>query len=193
MGAFWFLFFVALPLIFILVYQGRNVRATLEYFDREPRWTDGCPIPVLAQCLFLAFGAFSTLTLLMYCVIPVGGVILSGPVGAAAILAIAGAMGAAAWGLYRLRPAAWWCTLLLGAVMSASWVLTARRIDWEDYYRRLGYGPQQVELVHRFGTFGPTQTVGSAALFAGAGLVYLLFLRRYFRRDDLSATPSDGG
>jgi hypothetical protein len=183
MGGIWFVFFVALPLAFILTYQGRNARATLEYFDREPSWTDGCPTPVLALSLYLAFAALGTLTLLLYGIIPAFGVILSGPGAVAVIVAVAAAMLAAAWLLYRLRPAGWWATLLLVAVLCASGVMTALRIDWDVYYQRLGYPPQQIEMMHRIGAPSPSGTAGSAAAFAAAGLVYLLYLRRYFRPD----------
>lgn len=181
MGAVWFVLCIAVPLAFILIYQGRNVRATLEYFDREPSWTDACPVPVLALCLYLVLGALGTLTLLLYCVFPAFGVILSGPVAALVIVAFAAVMLAAAWSLYRLRPAAWWATLLLVAVLSGSWVMTARRIDWDEYYRRLGYPPQQIELMHRIGSPSPAAAAGSGAVFAVLGIVYLLYLRRYFR------------
>ncbi len=49
--------FFVLPLIWVLFYQGKHVRATCEARDSVVRWTDRCPLPVLAISLWLAFGA----------------------------------------------------------------------------------------------------------------------------------------
>jgi len=50
------LLFIVLPGGLILVYQSRHTKATCEARDPVPRWTDACPLPVLALSLMLGFG-----------------------------------------------------------------------------------------------------------------------------------------
>ncbi|MGH7937503.1 MAG: hypothetical protein ACREFG_03280, partial [Chthoniobacterales bacterium] len=55
--------FVVLPLIWGLFYGGRNVKATCEARDPVARWTDRCPLPVLAVSLWLGFGVLFMLAM----------------------------------------------------------------------------------------------------------------------------------
>src|SRR4051812_49089380 len=45
------------PLSLILVFQSRDVQATLEFYDPRPRWTDDKPVPVLCLCVYLLLTA----------------------------------------------------------------------------------------------------------------------------------------
>ncbi len=49
--------YLVLPGLFVLFYSSRHVRATCETRDPRPRWTDRCPLPVLALVLIFGFSA----------------------------------------------------------------------------------------------------------------------------------------
>ena len=74
--------YILLPAAFLLVYQRASARATCERRDPQIRWTDRCPMPVLAISILLALcvvsmplGAFNRF------VTPFFGVFLSGAPG----------------------------------------------------------------------------------------------------------------
>jgi hypothetical protein len=48
-------FFVVMPAIWTFFYSSRHVKATCEARDGVARWTDACPLPVLAVSLWLLF------------------------------------------------------------------------------------------------------------------------------------------
>ena len=43
--------YVIIPVLFVLFYGSKNVKATCEHKDTRIRWTDKCPLPVLALSL----------------------------------------------------------------------------------------------------------------------------------------------
>ena len=55
------IFFIVVPGSMVLFYQSRHVQATCEARDPATRWTDACPLPVLAVSVWLGFGTFSML------------------------------------------------------------------------------------------------------------------------------------
>jgi len=90
--------FVCLPLIWGLFYSGKNVKATCEARDPATRWTDRCPLPVLAVVLWVGFGAFTILLMPgFHSVAPFFGLLLSGPAGTVFYLLLA-----CVWGLVRV-------------------------------------------------------------------------------------------
>ena len=50
-------FFIALPKVWIFFHNSRHVKATCEARYSVTRWTDACPLPVLALCLWLLVSA----------------------------------------------------------------------------------------------------------------------------------------
>ena len=106
--------YILLPALFLIFYHRESVRATCQRRDPQIRWTDRCPMPVLALSILCALSALCMPTMVVYRpVMPVFGVVLSGAAGAAVILLMTLAMAYLAWGTYRLQMAAWWGTLLL--------------------------------------------------------------------------------
>jgi hypothetical protein len=105
---------VVIPGLFILLYRGRDVQATCQSRDPQTRWTDKCPLPVLAISLVAAaeglalFGTgisvwtYSHLRALSH-----------GPLVAIADLLLASVSFYAAWGLYQQSIKAWWASLLV--------------------------------------------------------------------------------
>jgi hypothetical protein len=70
MMGFMTVFYVIIPAVLVLFYGSKNVKATCEFRDSQVRWTDKCPLPVLAgsgpfQCYLwgLTGGQFHSLDL----------------------------------------------------------------------------------------------------------------------------------
>jgi hypothetical protein len=174
--------YILLPAVFLLLCQHESVRATCRRKDPKIRWTDRCPMPVLALSILLAWSIVSMSTLVAYrCAVPLFGVIISGAAGAVAILLIALVL---AWGTYRLQRTAWWGTLLLGIVGTVNTVVTFSRIDLMKFYETMGMPADQLEMIRKMGIAEFMSHGGLWLAIAGgaAWVGYLLYLRRYFVR-----------
>ena len=102
--------YVGVPGILLALCHHKSVRATCERRDAKTRWTDRCPLPVLALSLMFAFSFLSMFSLAAYrWTFPLFGSSVSGATGAALAVLIAVVLAYLAWGTYRLQPAAWWC------------------------------------------------------------------------------------
>ena len=175
-------FFVVVPTVFAIFYQSRHVKATCEARDPVRRWTDACPLPLLALTLWLGFGAFTLLLMPVSAngVLPVFGQLISGPLGWLGCLVLGGLLGYSAWAMYRLQKAGWWIAVGTICLGSVSGFITLSRIDLMDMYRLMGYGERQIEMMKQYtfmqGSGMAYLSVGSAVLM----LAFLLFVRRYF-------------
>lgn len=184
-GVVLFLFYVLLPLGFLLFYRSPHVKATVEAKDPKERWTDRCPLPVLGAALVAGYGAFASLCGLAYGVFPIAGHLLRGLPALLIFLGMAAVNAALAVGLYRLRPAAWWGAV---AFYSASVLVTlmtfGRGVPWREMYTAMGTPPAQVEMMEKSGILaaleGPTFLIPAVLLFLGV-IGYLFWIRRYFR------------
>lgn len=185
-----FLLFLLVPAGFVAYFRLPGVRKTLEFFDPRPAWTDACPTPALAVSLSLLLFAVSMLSALMYPALPAFGLLLTGLPAAAAVLAEAAVALWLAWLTYRLRMAGWWGTLAFTTLLALSWGVSAARLDWQAYYRAIGYSPEQIEFMGEFAATGGADWVAPISLYAAVALVYLLYVRRFFTR---AAQPPAGG
>jgi hypothetical protein len=176
------LFFVALPATMILFYQSRNVVATFEARDPKRRWTDACPMPVLATALWFAYGAIflAMMPLLYRGVFPAFGVLLSGPVATVLSLLLAGVWLWLAWAFYRLQVVGLWVSIALTVVGFASTCVTFARVDFLEMYRLMGYPEQQIAQIEQLGIYQGPFMVWTMALLGLATVAFLLWLRRYF-------------
>jgi hypothetical protein len=177
--------YVVIPGVLVLFYRSPHVRATCEAKDPQVRWTDRCPLPVLALSVIWGFAAFSVLWMLGYGgVFPLFGVLVSGPVGLLVILALAVAFGYLAWGTYRLKMPAWWGSIALVAALAVSAAVTFSRVGLMDLYRAWGMTPEQLRMIEQTGMVGkldalmPWSTVVAPMILLG----YILFTRRYFTK-----------
>ena len=174
-------FYVIIPAVLVLFYGSKNVKATCELRDPQLRWTDKCPLPVLALSLLFGFWAVSMLFMGFYgWTIPFFGFILSGIRGAAVGFAVMLLSGYIAWGTYRLNIKAWWGAVLLIAGWAVSAGITFSRVNMQDYYEKMNFSEQQLEIIKQYSI-----PQGYAiALFCGLSFVgflgYLLYTRRYF-------------
>ncbi|HEY8133972.1 MAG TPA: hypothetical protein VII12_19000 [Thermoanaerobaculia bacterium] len=173
-------FYLLLPLSFVLFYQRADVRATCAARDPKPRWTDRVPVPVLALCILLGFAALVLIANVGHPVVPILGTILTGPPAALTLIALAGLLGWLAVQLYRLKESAWWTVVLLQVIGGILGALTFARININRLYEAMGMMTPQLRGLHLEQIFdNPILWIFVAATWIGY-LAFLIWLRRYF-------------
>lgn len=183
--------FICLPLISGLFFSGKNVKATCEAYDSVRRWTDRCPLPMLAMVIWLAFGAATMLLMpAFHSVAPFFGVILSGAAGTVLYLVVAAVWAYGAWALYRLEWRGWWIIVGAMVLFCLSSVLTYSRHSLGDIYAAMGYSPEQLKSVQMFAGLGGRTMMWSNLLFMIPFLGYLLFIRRFLPDRRKESLPS---
>lgn len=177
------IFTVVLPGAMVIFYQRRHVKATCEARDPVVRWTDACPLPVLATSLWFGVGALWILAMpLMYgSVVPLFGVLVSGTKATMMILAGSALWIYLAWATYRLKIAGWWTALVAFALFSVSATITFLRVDVMEIYRRLGYPEEQIAQIQSLGVFTSKTAMWWTIAFFLLFLMYLLWIKKYFR------------
>ncbi|MFA6560839.1 MAG: hypothetical protein WCV00_02900 [Verrucomicrobiia bacterium] len=175
---------VIVPGVMVLFYRGKNVKATCEARDPVTRWTDACPLPVLAASLWLGFGALSMLSMpLGYkSVMPFFGTLLTGfP---ATLFFVIWAVGSVwlAWAFYRLKPAAWWIVVAAFVLISVSSTITFARVDLMEMYRQMGYPQQQIEQIQKYSFFSGRSMAVWMVCCMVPWLGYLLWIKKFFCR-----------
>lgn len=182
MAVFMTVFYVIIPAALVLFYGSKNVKATCEFRDTKVRWTDKCPLPVLALSLMFGFWAVSmSFTVFYGCAIPFFGAILTGLSGAGVVLLVTLLAGYVAWGTYRLSINAWWCAVLLIIAWALSTAITFSRISIMDFYEKMNFPEQQLDAMKQF-SISQDYMVLFLVLWAAAFIGYLLYTRRYFVR-----------
>ena len=182
MTGFMIIFYVIIPGLLVLFYGSKNVKATCQFRDSRLRWTDKCPLPVLAVSLIFGFWAVSMLFMGFYgWAIPFFGSILSGMKGAAVVLVVMLLFGYVAWGTYKLSIKAWWCAVLVIIAWALSAGITFSRVNILDYYEKMNFPEQQLDMIEQFNI--PQDYTGLFfGLWVACFLGYLLYTRRYFVR-----------
>jgi hypothetical protein len=175
--------FLVIPAIWAAFYGSRNVKATCEARDPVPGWTDACPLPVLALCLFLVFSAAMMLIMSVSgpWPMPLFGVFLTGIPAAAVMLVLAAIWAYAAWTLYKLEILGWWVTLIAMLVLTASMLLTFAHHNIADIYSHMNLPAAQIDQIQKLGIFNGNGMLWMSFCWMVPFLGYLLFVRRYFR------------
>jgi hypothetical protein len=182
MFCFFGLFGVVGPLIWALFYSGRNVKATCEVLDPVPRWTDRCPLPVLAISIWLLFGAVTMVGMAaFYPVATFFGLLISGNMARGYHICLGLIWLYAAWALYRLDRRGWWVIFVAMTASILSALITFSRHDVAEIYALLHYPAQQVAMIQKFG-FGSHTMLWSTILWMAPMVAYLLYIRRFFTR-----------
>ncbi len=176
--------FVVLPAIWTFFYNGRHVKATVEARDPVASWTDACPLPVLAESLWLAFAVpmFLIMPMTGLAVIPFFGTFATGLPGVALCLALAGLWGYAAWSLYKLRQSGWWVIFITLCAYAASALLTFARHDMMDMLRLMNYPQAQLDLMQKSGFVTGNWMEWMIPVWMLPWVGYLLFIKKFFRR-----------
>jgi MFS family permease len=181
--------YVVLPAIWVLFYGRKDVKRTCEVRDPKPRWTDRCPLPVLGVSLWLWLGALMMLVIpfAFHGVFPLFGTILVGWAGTILYITLAVLWIYAAWALYRLDRKGWWVLFVAMIAISISTFLTYSRHDVTEIYRIAGYSEAQLDQLEKANVFAGAHMAWISLIFAVPFLVYLLYIRRYLRRDSAPA------
>lgn len=184
MTLFFFVAFVLVPALWIFFYGSRHVKATCEARDPVTRWTDACPLPVLALCLWtwLAVPMMLVMPLTGLAVMPCFGVFVSGLPGALFCLVIAAVWGVAGWWLYRLDVRGWWLILTAMVLFMVSALLTYAHHDIIEMYQLQGLPQAQIDQIQKMGLFTGNRMSWFTALFTLPFLGYLLFIKKYLRK-----------
>jgi len=175
--------FVVIPAVWLFFYSHKNVRATCEHRDPVIRWTDRCPLPVLAVVLwaFLAGPSMLIMPFAGMAVLPFFGGFLTGW-SAGGLCGVVGAVWLwAAWRLYRLDMAGWWAVVTLVGLFAISSVLTYSRHDLSELYVLMGYSQAQMNLMQQY-TLPQSFLTWGVLAWVLPMLGYLIFIRRYFRK-----------
>ncbi len=189
MVAFMLLFYIVIPGALFLFYRSPHVRSTCEVRDPKGRWTDHCPLPVLALSLLTSFGAVGTLALLGFrCVFPFFGFLMDGAGGCVRILALSGTMLYLGRGLYRLQIDAWRLLLAVIVIMANSGTITFWRIDLVTMYTSMGVDSHVVTAAAKMGQMNFLRWMTPIWFFPWFG--WLLFVRRYFPKSSTTAGVS---
>ena len=180
-------FYIGLPLVLFLFYRSPSVKATCEARDPRVRWTDRCPMPVLALSVILAYGALSLVASAPLAILPGFGRLLTGPPAALLLLVLAGVMGWLAYGTYRRQPAAWWACLVLIAAGTVSGTMTFMNIDMMDMLKAMGMDESQLAMPYMLDmdAWMTWQIAVSGLVFLG----FVLYLGRYFKTREETRPP----
>ena len=170
------------PLIWALFYSGKNVKATCEARDPVERWTDRCPMPVLALSLWVAFGALAMLLmpLINGAPAPFFGTLLFGGAAIAFFVFAALIWGYCAWALYRLDRRGWWVLFFAMVLFSVSGLLTYTRHNISEVFAMMHYSKEQLAVMNKMNVLKSSWIVWSSLIFNLPILGYLLYIRKYF-------------
>lgn len=177
-----FIAYFVIPGSLVLFYRSPNVKRTCEALDPVERWTDRCPLPVLALCLlqatkvlalFLAFSRIGS-------VAPVAGMLVHGL--PARLLWIGYGLFSiyAVRGFYRLRIRVWWIYLSVLIVVWLSAIATFARVGMFEYMRAIGLPEISLRRMDQ----NPILQGHGIVWYSLANMViyvgYLVYVRRYF-------------
>ena len=187
--------YIAIPGAFVLVYRSPHVKATCEHKDPKIRWTDKCPLPVLAVSLVCGMGAVSCFAAIFWMkVFPFFGTIVAGLPAAVMFILFALVLAGISWGTYKLRPVAWWGSLLFITLGAATMSITYYVMDIEALYVAMGYPAKQIEMMRSMGLLDMMSSPAMAGSIVVMGFCYagyLLYIKRYFApAGDACAQPS---
>ena len=183
--AFTTVIYVLVPGALVFFYRSPHVKATCAARDPAPRWTDACPLPVLALSLMLGCGAATMpLVILAYhSIMPWFGRYLTGLPGTVALLVTAAAYAWAARATYKLNIAGWWVAFLGFGLWMLSAVVTFARIGLLPMYELMGFPQAQLDMLKHMGFFqGPLLAVAIAACWLPF-LGYVIYTKKYFKRE----------
>lgn len=185
------IFFVGLPLVFVLFYRAPSVRATVMTLDPVPRWTDSVPLPLLAFSVWMFLGGVSLLIAgTMYKAFPLGNFILRGLAVPAVATALSALLFFISWGTLKRQMVAWWAALAVAAFGLVYSTTFLNKTDFSAWYEAMDMpmDPQQLEMMEAMYS-GPFYLVWMGALMVGY-IAFLFYIRRYFQNVERMMPPS---
>lgn len=180
--------YVILPLVLVLFYGSKHVKATCERWDEKIRWTDKCPLPVLAISIMLGIWAismpcagFQNWLFLFF------GIVLDSYLAAAVVVCASALSALLAWRLYKLDIRALWATIVFICVWFTSMTVTFLGDSIWEYYEKLNMQPEQIEVFKGNGGM-LTAMVIMIGVWAVCLIGYLIYIMRYFKKDCLDSS-----
>jgi hypothetical protein len=173
--------YAVVPVLLIRFYRSPDVRLTFESKDPRSPWLEGVPLPVLVVCavfgltiavlhvLILFNGVFPLFNILIFELQGIELIALS-------ILILVGLI----WGLLRLRPWAWWGSVVYWGFLTFSSITALSRTTLADILPQMKFAPLEMEALGGIPLHG-----AHLAVLAGIPLLVTLGLlaysKRYFR------------
>jgi len=197
--AIFFIFGVMLPGLIFWLNWSRDARITLEVCDRKSRWTDRCPVPVLAIALVLgASGVMMLGSAFWMPFMPVFGEILTGQSARLVMIGIGAVLLVTAWFACQRQIIAWGLSLVMVVAGSISSVISFADFDWRQMYEIMGMPEVAEEMGDMMETIYSGNTMPIAmAVSALPAIAYLAWSLRYFRNesgeDESAGVASAGG
>jgi hypothetical protein len=185
-------FMVVLPIAFVVFYGRKDVEETVQHRDPRVRWTDRCPLPVLAlSLLFIGGGVYYLLMSVTTPLFPLFGRYLTGLPAGICLVLLAMLDGFLAYSLFRLQLTGWWIAVVAVALRWASAIVTFHRADLLEAYSRMGMPQQQLQVMRANSILRSTVLEYWSAAFGLLFLGYMIWVKRYLAapREPVAAGP----
>jgi hypothetical protein len=174
-----FTIYVLLPGGFLAYYVRPSIREEFERLDPEVRWTDLCPLPVLAVALVLGYsGVASILTALAGSALPLFGTVVKGPAMIPLGLLLAAAYAFAGWKTYHLEMVGWWSAVGMMLFWGASFVVTLLVLPPDRLFAAMGVPATQTSSMDDLGLTRMMLPLMVLSVLLMLG--YLAYVRRFF-------------
>ena len=170
--------------LFLLFYGRKDVELTCKLRDPVERWTDRRPLPVLAAALFAAWGVVAGLVWndAPY-VAPFFGRHLTGlPASALRLMSLAAGL-YVAYALFKMKASGWWIAVAAASVQNVSMILTIGRTSALDAMTVAAWSKEKIAFMQQSPGLA-TKGMWVSVAFGVAHLLFLLWLGRYFRREE---------
>jgi hypothetical protein len=181
-------FMVLLPIIFLVFYSLKSVRATCR--ESHPVPQEGAlaeasaaprtPVPVLILGVWESITALCVVACLFFRVTVFFGLVVEGLPAVMYFLAYSVFSGLAALLIFRRKLLGWQIAIAKTGLMAASALVTLLHPpDWVQLYRKMGVDSQVLRIYDQFPQFMPA--IWAFTLVVMGGLLYFIYYtRRYF-------------
>jgi MFS family permease len=174
--------YFVVPWFLMRFYRSRDVRLTFETRDPKPSWIDDLPQPVLVLgALFLFYIVVLHIPIFFNGIFPFFGLLLIDLAGIFFIDVSIFCLAGLAWGVLKLKPWAWWGSLVFLSLLTLSVIVTFSQCSLVDVLSRMRFPPTEMEILGGlpFHGFHLALALG-VPLLVTLGL--LVFSKRYFGR-----------
>lgn len=175
------------PLWLMRFYRGASVRCTFEEADPAPSLLARIPLSVQTLCVLLILNIFTLHGMvLLNGAFPFFGSMLFDVSGILALDATFVLLGTLIWGLARLRPWAWWGTLIVFVTLTASTLATLPRYTVSEILALMRFAPTELDAFSRLPFLDVSPTLAAVLpLLTMLGLT--AWVHRHFRSGRTSA------
>jgi hypothetical protein len=173
--------YIVVPGLLVLFYQSKHVKATCKFKDPQSRWTDQCPLPLLALSILCGIWSISMLSTSVYgWMFPFFGTIATGLPGAASCIVFSALFGVVAWGVYRQDIHAWRLAVLMTIFWASSIAVTFSNVNFMDIYAQMDIPEEQLQIIANYDFVDSRTILAFSAVWFAALLGYLFYVKRFF-------------